>query len=423
MNAVSAAPPPARRKRLPPASPAALLDSLSYPFAGPAIAAILTITAMRLFGYIVPLVGVIIEFVSWAAIIKYALEVLHASGLGKSSAPEVLSHVDAGVHTRHVLAQILVLLAIIVAIILFPRFVHLVILAAALVLPGLVLSLTVAQNLLAAFNPLNWGLVVSRLGLGYLFLALGWCGLLYYQLLAFDLFEALPRLLGLSFFYLIKHYLLIVLFRWQGLFLAHHADELGFDQSPAEKPVLQRQREQTAVATEVREAHELGDPRQRADRLREAIRRGAGIEVNQAYRQALRECGDLPALLEHARVHASELIELEQTRAALVLVQEGLQDDADFCLPDARQLNRLLDALERQAQWRTVASLAINYRKAFPKRIDGLAMTERAAGLLAERLQDKPAAIALLRPALDQAAGFPIEQALRQRWQDLTGQG
>ena len=122
-------------------------------------------------------------------------------------------------------------------------------------------------------------------------------------------------------------------------------------------------------------------------------------------------------------MHASELIELEQTRAALVLVQEGLQDDADFCLPDARQLNRLLDALERQAQWRTVASLAINYRKAFPKRIDGLAMTERAAGLLAERLQDKPAAIALLRPALDQAAGFPIEQALRQRWQDLTGQG
>ncbi|MBD8527113.1 hypothetical protein [Pseudomarimonas arenosa] len=421
MNSVSSAPPAGRRKHVPPTSPAALLNAFGYAFGGAAVAAILTITLMRLFGYIIPLVGVIIEFVAWAAIIKYALEVLHASGLGKDHAPDVLSHVDAGVHTRHVLVQILVLLAIVVAIILFPSAVHGVIIGAALILPGLVFSLTVAQNLIAALNPLNWGVIVARLGLGYPMLAIGWGALLYYQLLGFDLFEALPRWLALSGFYLLNHYLLIVLFRWQGMFLAYHADQLGFDQTQAERPVLQRQREQSAIASEIREANELGDPRLRADRLHEAIRRGASIEVNLAYRKALRECGDREALLKHAQVHASELIELEHVRPAIALVQEAMQDDARFCLPDARQLNRLLDVLERQAQWRSAASLALNYRHTYPKRIDGLALAERAAGILAERLGDPETARELIAAALPQAAGFPIEEALRKRWNDLGG--
>ena len=159
----------------------------------------------------------------------------------------------------------------------------------------------------------------------------------------------------------------------------------------------------------------------RADRLLESIRRGASEEVHLAYRKALRECQDGNALLEHAQVHASELIELGQERAAISLVQEGLQDNSGFHLPDARQLNRLLDALERQAQWRSASSLAINYRRAFPKRIDGLTLAERAAGILAERLQDIDGARELLRPALQQAVGYPVEELLRKRWNDLGG--
>lgn len=419
MSAESVPPLPIRQKPLPPASAAAVLDALRYPFSGAAVAAILVITLIRLLGYILPLVGVVIEFVAWAAIFKYALEVLSASGQGKSSAPEVVSHVDAGVHSRHVWAQLLVLLSIVVALVLFPGAVHAVVLVAALILPGLVLSLTVAQNLLAAFNPLNWGIVAARLGLGYLLLSAAWWGLLYYQLKAFDVVEPLPRLLGLTIFYLINHYLLIALFRWKGLFLAAHAKDLGFDQGETTRPVLQRDREQGAVAREIREAQQIEDPRARADKLAEAVRRGASAEVNQGYRAALRACNDREALRQHAQVHACELIELGQDRAALNLVQEALNDDPNFHLPDARQLERLLGLLERLAQWRSAAALALNYRQSYSKRIDGLTMAERAAGILIERLQEPEQARKLLNDALAQAAGYPIESAIRQRLSEL----
>jgi hypothetical protein len=395
---------PAPPRPLSPLSAAALFDVLGYPLRGGALAVLVALLVMRLLAAALPLfLAPLAQALLWLALYKYALEALAASGLGRRQPPDVLATVDDSVHRRHLLIQVLVLSGLTVVLWLLPQWAALAVTATGLLLPGLLLALAVASNLPAALNPLNWLRVARALGPGYLMLAPAWAGLILFQVGGRELFAPLPGWLHGPLYYLLAHYAVLALFRWMGLHLHAHAAALGFELKQERKPLLQRDREAAALVREVRAAREASDPASRAAQLREAVRKGAEPAVQREYRSALRAAGLRTELDAHARVHACELVALGRLREAAALALEGLQDDPAFTLPEAPPLLALLDHLERLAQWRSAASLAGNYRAAYPRRRDSLAVAARAAVVLADELQDAAASAALLDGAIADA--------------------
>lgn len=415
MNATSTPPRP-----IPPLSVSALLDVLAYPLRGGALAVLAALLALRVLAAAMPLfLTPLCQGLLWLALFKYALEAMAASGRGHREPPDVLANVDDSVHRRHLLVQVLVLLGLTLVLWLLPQWAMLAVAAIGLVLPGLILALAVANNLLAAMNPLNWSVVARALGVGYLLLALAWMLMMLFQFSGRGWLDALGWMAA-PLYYLLAHYGVLALFRWMGLHLHAHAGALGFDLKLEQRPLLQRDREALAIAREVGSAREADDPAQRAAQLREAVRKGADATVQRAYRDALRAAGERDELDRHARVHASELLAMGRLREASALALEGLQDNPAFTLPEALPLNTLLDHLERLAQWRSAASLARNYRTSFPKRRDSLPIAARAATVLADELGERDAAAALLDAAIAQAEGgeeADTLQALRKRLQ------
>lgn len=410
-----------RRRPLSPASTAALLDVLIYPLRGAALAALLVILALRLPAALLPLFWpTLVNALLWLAFYKFALECMAATAQGRNEAPDVLAHLDHSIHRRHLWIQVAVMAALIAVIVLSPEWALLAALIAALVLPGMILALAIGQNLLAALNPLNWSVVAARIGPVYAVLSALWLGLVLLQFAAAEPYLAagLPTPLAYASYYLITQYLVLVLFRWMGLALLANAKPLGFEIRVDAKPVLQRDKQAASLARGVAAARETEDPAQRAEQLREAIRHGAAEPIQREYRKALRAAGRRDDLLSHARVRVGELVALGELKQAAVLAQEALEDDPGFSIEEPDLLNTLLDHLEKQAQWRSVAALACNYRARFPRRRDGLGLAARAAGVLADHLGERERAAALLEAAIEQATALgeadPLS-ALRQR--------
>lgn len=398
---------------------AALADVLAYPLRGGALAMLVVLALLRVLAAALPALLVpLAQALLWLALYKYALEAMAASARGKADPPDVLTHVDDSVHRRHLLVQVLVLIGLTAVLWLLPRWAALAVSGAGLILPGLILALAVASNLPAALNPLNWLLVARALGAGYAALAIAWTTLILFQIDGRSALPLLPAWVQASLYYLLAHYAVLALFRWMGLHLHASAGALGFDLRQEQRPLLQREREQQALAREVTAAREAGDPAQRAAQLREAVRKGADPAIQRDYRSALRAAGLHAELDAHARVHASELVVMGRVREACALALEALQDDPGFSLPEAPVLLPLLDHLERLAQWRSAAALAGNYRRCFPRRRDSLAVAVRAAVILADELQDAAGAAALLDAAIADAGGSAEAeslQALRKR--------
>lgn len=408
--------PQAPRKPLPPASAAALIDAVAFLFKGPVLAALAVVLTGRLLATLLPWMwDLTCQALLWLALYKYALEAMATTAQGHQDAPDVLSQVDDSVHRRHLWVQVGLLGLIAVALSASPQHAWLASALAAAILPGLILALTVSQNLVAALNPVNWAVVASKLGVAYPMLAVAWFGTLSLQfhgrsLLAEGGIKA-DWLAG-ALFYLLSHAAVFALFRWMGLALYANAARLGYEIHGTSRPLLQREREQQAVARDVRSARESGDPAQRADRLREAVRLGAAEPVQKEYRVALRAAGRRAELDAHARVRASELVALGELKSAAALALEALQDDPGFSLPEAELLNRLLDHLERLAQWRSASTLALNYRQSYPRRLDSLQIAGRAAGILADQLDQREQAARLLDAAAEQAASLGQDSAL-----------
>ncbi|MCK7594718.1 hypothetical protein [Pseudomarimonas salicorniae] len=412
---------PSPRRPLSPASVPALLDVLGYPLQGAALAALAAILAVRALAALLPgPIAVLCQGLLWLALYKYALECMAATAQGRRESPDVLAHLDDSIHRRHIWVQVGALALLVAVILLAPDQVVLAALLAAAILPGLILALAIGQNLGAALNPLNWLVVAGRLGPSYVLLALLWLLVSALQFSGAGVFAlgGLPDWLAYPCFYLVTHYLVLMQFRWMGLALLAHADQLGYEVRVAERPELLRDREQAAVRRGIASARELGDPGGRADALREAVRLGAAEPVQREYRIALRAAGRREELDAHARVRASELVVLGELKSAAALANEALQDNPQFSLPEAEPLERLLDHLERLGQWRNALALALNYRRSFPKRRDSLRLASRAAGILADQLDEPAEAAALLDEALEQAVPLgeqaPLE-ALRQR--------
>lgn len=395
----------------------ALSDAFAYPLRGGAIAIQAVYLGARLLAAILPFAAVV-QFLLTLGFYKYAFECLGASAQGRREPPEVLATQDEGVHRRHLLIQLLWMLALAIAthLLAFERAL-LLLLALALALPGALIALSIAQNLVAALNPRSWWLVASRLGPGYLILAGASFGLFALQVLGREwILLAAPGLVAWLAFQALVQYLLLVLFRAFGSALHAHARALEFDPEDTRKPVLERDREQAALAREQAAALGLADPSARAASLAGLLRDAQDETLHRAYRSALRASGQREALDRHAATHACELLAIGNARAALALANEALQDDPAFTLPDAGALATLVAAGERMGMTRQSSALAANYVQRHPRRFDGLELGLGAAIAFADRLGEPDRARALLEQAVTLAGDGPeADRILRLR--------
>ncbi|GIX35561.1 MAG: hypothetical protein KatS3mg126_1340 [Lysobacteraceae bacterium] len=376
-------------------------EALLYPLRPPALAAHFGYAALHGLASLLPLfLPLVAHAALWLGWYRYATECLATSAQGRTLPPEVLAEFGNDTHLRHSWIHLLLLTAVGAIRLVAPDQAVAVALLAAWLMPGLVITLSINQSLGSALNPLNWAIVALRLGvLRYLLLGLGW---LLVLLLVFGGADALlaqlplPRLLASLVSILSIQYLILLVFHVTGRLLHRHGHRLGHAPSQPRRPLLARQREETALGRQVAQARALADPAERARALREAVQRGADEAVQREYRDALRAAGDLAALDAHAAVRTSELVVRGDLARATPLAIEALADNPAFTLPEAEQLEPLLDHLCRRAQWRTAAALADNYVRRHPKREDAARLARHAAHLLAERLEDTERAIELL---------------------------
>ncbi len=389
---------------------AALADALAYPLQRDALIGILVLSLAQIVCGVVPVIWPLLQLVVWAAAYRYALEILAASGQGRAAPPQGWLLAGDGLQRSHLWLQAICIIGIVIG----ARWLGaggtlLLIAAAALALPGALLALAAAQNLLAAFNPGAWWAVARIIGPAYPLLAAATAATLLLQLMGGALFARLPvEWIGQLLWFGCVHYALFALFRLLGLALYRHADELGLEQVSVERPVLVRERETAALDEDVRAAAELADPRARAAALAAVLRRGgADAALHGAYRQCLRQLGDRAGLRQHAEVRCCELVALGKPADALALAAEALGDYPGFALPEADATAALLDIADARGALRQAAALTVNYRKTHPKRRDGLPLARRGALLLADRLADRDGATQLLEAARVQAEGTP----------------
>jgi hypothetical protein len=385
----------------------ALVDALRFPFATDALLTNLVLTLSQLAAGFVPLVGLVLQLVIWMSAYRYALEVMTASGQGRREPPQGSMLTDPRSHHSHLWLQALVVIGLVLAANLLGAQAAVLLLAGvALVLPAALLALASAQNMLAAINPAAWIAVLRIVGPGYVLLALGVGLTLLLQLAGGRLFDALsPALLGDLLYYFCVHAALFAAFRIIGTRLHAHADALGLEQASVARPVLARDRELQSVARETRDAEAIEDPAARAAALAPVIRRGGAEEaLHREYRRCLRGAGNLAGLRQHAEVRICELLVLGQPKDALALTAEALGDHPDLALPDGDSTQLLLRAAEAGGQLRQAIGLIENYRRQFPRRLDGMPLALRAAVLLADRLGDPTAAEALLSELAKQPA-------------------
>jgi hypothetical protein len=383
----------------------ALIDALHYPARAPAWIC----NAVFVFGHVIaaslPISGWPVHALLMLAFYRYAFDAMAASAEGRDDPPEIINSAEAPIHRRHLLLQLAWLALLAAAPFFLDKSVaRLLLIGLAVVVPGALIALLVAQNLVAALDPRSWWIVANRIGPGYVALALVAMAVLAYPLAASHLPESAGwRLAAVAVFHGLGQHLLLAWFRAMGLGVRANARALGYAPDVDARPALQRDREQAARSIEHRAALALVEPGARADALGRLLEQGGDERLHQEYRRCLRQCGRHDALRRHAATHACELVALGQVRPALALVFEALQDDPYFTLPDAIAIATLIEAGERTGMLRPVVALAANYHRAWPKRYDGLPLLRRAAILLADRLADPERAAALLAQGLAMA--------------------
>lgn len=403
---------------------AALIDALLYPLRAPAWVFCAVYLFGRIVAFLLPIYGALLQLVLTLGLYKYAFECLVSSARGRNTPPEVLASADGDTHRRHLLLQLWWLIVLVlITHFLELRAATLVVGALAVALPGALIALCVAQNLIAALNPVSWWTVAARLGSTYAFLGAATFGVLMLQVSGRLWLQGTQwPLLSLILYYALSQHLILSLFRAIGNALNAHASALQFDIEDEKLPVIQRDRELASQAQARREAREVTDPATRADALAAQLHDANDHALHQEYRDVLRQLGRRDDLLAHARRHVCELVALQQFRAALALANEALDDDPHFTLPEAEPLAALVGSGERAGLVRQMASLAANYSAAYPRRFDSLPLTLRAATLYADGLGERETARALLDRAAALATTGP-EAAEIQRLQQRLAAG
>ena len=310
-----------------------LLAGLRYPLRGGALA---TCAALGLCHYAVLLpsvIGLLAAVVVWIATWRYAIDCMVQTADGYDDPPEVQLEGRAG-NPRGILAlHMLVILACMAVAVFAPTYLWLALVAAALLLPAIDMSLAFDGDLLVALNPITWLQVFARFGATYLVPVIANAALALLIWIARDGIARLPLLLSLPLFGFVATYLIVLDFHWMGVLVWHCRERLGMQpEAPAIAAQLGHGEDEQLLAECTVIAR--NDPEEAAIRLRDRIRENlAPAVVHVRFRELLRELKRNDLLLSHGQTWIAQLCASSDERRALGVVQECRDIEPQF-LPD-----------------------------------------------------------------------------------------
>jgi hypothetical protein len=358
----------------------------------------------------IPLLGIVLQAAIWLGAYRYAYELTHIGSQGRRRPAEIIGLVLPGLDTRNLWLQTALVACVVLAARTFDDAVIVaVVLAVGLAQPGMLVALTVNQNLAAAMAPQAWLRVARRIGWAYLPIAALFAGVAWGQVRARELVPGfqLEQLAPIGWYYFWLHALLFAAYAAVGraVWLKRHA--LGFEPEPLEDLVVPTDREEARSMA----ALPIDDAAARAG-LEDAIARGAAPDLHARYRDVLRRQRDQAALATHGATYVAALLELREHTRALALADECLAIDPQWMPVEPATTVTLFDLAASRHATALAVRLVTNLARRAPRTPDLPAMVIRAAPWIIDRLDDTALCGELIAIALARACDDDTRQAL-----------
>ncbi|TAM61648.1 MAG: hypothetical protein EPN49_06005 [Rhodanobacter sp.] len=397
-----------------------LPDALRYPLRASALPGLVAFTLAHYLA-LLPVAGLFLELVIWAATYMYALECLRHTADGFAMPPEFAEPGHGGWALVAILLWSTVLTLLVK--LSFGGGTWLITVLMAVSLPAIAMSLALDGSVWHALNPLTWMQVMSRFGARYLLL-IGVQVLIALILgvaqIAFQ--SALPRVLSMPLFYFVATYATVFNFHLMGLLIQLRHEHFGL-QPEAHRLVQDIHQDADQQLLDRVEELATDDPPAALELLVPRLRDSAApASLHLAYRRLLQRQGRTDALLIHGQIWMAALIAQGESRRALGVLQECSAIDAGFIPDDPRTCGELADLAARLGINRLALKLCRGYLAHWPR--DGHAPRYGllAARLLSEYTDQQAEALQLLEQLAADWPGHPLYADIdtqRQRLVDL----
>ena len=277
-------------------------------------------------------------------------------------------------------------------------------------LPAVVMTHALSEDVWHALNPLAWLDLLKRVGSGY-FSVVALLGLLALLVLGleFAVLSRLPAWLDAIGSRFAELYALLLAYHMLGDLIFRHHEALGIDiQPPIARPVLANLMEDQAM----QQAETLaarGEPVAAIEVLRALMQRhGASAPIHDRYRQWLRELQDIEGLNQHGRQYVPTLLALGQAKRALTLYQESRALDSSFQVEVPEDITRLFMQALATGQSQLAVELMAGFDTRFPRNADVPQNLLATAKLMAERLGRADEAKHLLEGLIERFPEHPL---------------
>jgi hypothetical protein len=395
-----------------------LRRGFGYPLRGGALATCAVLALAHYVALLPAFIGLLGGALVWAATWRYAADCMRHTAHGYAEPPDVGVDGDDAAGWALTAIHLLAIACAMTAGVFMPGLLWPVVVAFALILPAVDMTLAFDANLLLALNPVHQARVVAGFGRAYLVPVAINLLLAALVVLASVATAALPRLLAVPLFAFAYTYLVILAFHLMGGMLHQRRDHFGIEAQAEALANATGQDDDSRLAAQARELA-ADDPqaalRLLAGRLQD---RAAPPLLHETYRELLRRQGLHDGLLVHGQVWIAALVAGGEAGRALRLVQECSELDPAFLPDDPANACVLAELAARQGMNRMAARLCRGLVKAWPRDARAPQCALLGARLLGGPLGQPAEALVLL----GRLGAFPADHPLRADADALTAQ-
>lgn len=374
------------------------LQILRFPLQPAALATALALAVAHLVVYL-PVVGMFLDLIIWAALFKYAFEVLRWSANGRDTAPEIALSVSDSIGYHAVLLLIAVEVVLYLVGLWYGIIAQLVLgLVLMFAMPAMMMILALEEGIGRALNPIAWLMIAARIGNSYyLLVGFFFAALLVQSVVATLVNDVLPFIIAVPLIYCVVNFLMLANFHFIGSVIHENRDELGYtghlqlsDEVPHTEPAR-------AILDAARGRAAGGDTQGAAALLRDELRAHPDmLPLHDEYRHWLSQNDAQAELVAHGKVYVPLLLSRDQDRRAIEVARECQIADPSFALDNADDITRLAHAAADSGQTQVAMGVLAGFHKRFRGHADIGRNYLLAAKLWAERMNKQMQARALL---------------------------
>jgi len=365
-----------------------------------ALSTIVAIAVSHVVVQLLPVVGMFLDLVVWAAFFKYCFEVLRWTANGRDKPPEISLTVNDNIAVYAVLLLIFVELLLICVGLYWGALATLGLgIVLMLAMPAVVTILALEEGMGRAINPLAWLMLMSRLGNQYFILAGFFCAAVVAQsVLGVGLRIALPGFIADFITYCVVNYFMLTTFHLIGNVIYTNRETLGYTGHVELSEQVPHTDPSRKVLDAARERAATGDTAGAAALLRDEIASHPDqLSLHDEYRHWLRQSELKPELVAHAKKYIPVLIAKGHDRRAMEVVRECQAIDPAFALDNAEDITRLAHAAAEGGQTQLAVGLVAGFHKRFRNHPDIGRNYLLASRLWAERMNKEMQARAMLQ--------------------------